>query len=160
MHSSLPLDPLHRKHAGHPLRWLIIAALALLGTLLLAHASDTKKNNFSGHYELADAKADRVFTLDVKQDHSHFDVSFSASMNDGSGAAPDASGEGHVDDGILTFKFTDSFNNEGTCTLTPTHDGRDGYHLSMAVDKVVDVGPIHFYGDVPLRKTSDKPQDQ
>ena len=35
-------------------------------------------------------------------------------MADGSGAAPDAEGAGEIEDGVLSFKFKDSFDNEGT----------------------------------------------
>ena len=113
--------------------------------------------NYSGHYELADAKAktNRTFSLEVKQTGDRAEVSFSAAMADGSGAAPDGTGKGHVEDGVLSFKFKDSFNNEGTCTL---ESKPDGFHLSMTVIKVVDPGPFHFYGTIPLKKTSEKPQ--
>lgn len=138
---------------GHFLRWLIIFALALLGGTLLAHASDAK-NSFAGEYVLADAKSDRSFQLDVKQVNSRADISFSAAMNDGSGAAPDGEGQGRVEDGVLSFKFKDSFDNEGTCTLKPANGG---YRLSMTIVKIADVSPMHFYGDVSLRKVSSKP---
>jgi len=126
---------------------------ALFGTLF-AHASSTM-TNYNGHYELADAKAGRTFSLEVKQTGSRADVSFSAAMADGSGAAPDGAGKGRVENGVLSFAFKDSFNNEGVCTLESRNDG---YHLSMTVTKVVDPGPFHFYGNVLLKKTSDKPQ--
>jgi len=134
------------------LRMAVIAA-ALFGTLS-GHASSTE-TNYNGHYELVDAKAARTFTLDVRQTGSRADVSFSAAMADGSGAAPDGTGKGRVEDGVLSFAFKDSFNNEGTCTLESRNDG---YHLSMTVTKVLDPGPLHFYGTVLLKKTSDKPQ--
>jgi len=155
MTPAFPSPPLHSRHAGNLLRWLLIAVLALLGTLLLAHGSDTK-SNFAGHYELAEAKADRSFTLDITQVNRRVDITFSAAMNDGSGAAPDGEGHGRVEDGVLSFTFKDSFNNEGTCKLSPTGSG---YRLNMTIDKVVDVGPVHFYGDMSLRKTSSKPGD-
>lgn len=139
---------------GRVLRMAIIAlALALFGTLF-SHATSPKPN-YSGHYELANAKADRMFSLDIKQTDSRVDVSFSAAMADGSGAAPDGAGKGRIEDGVLSFEFKDSFNNEGTCTLEP---GKGGYHLSITVIKVVDPSPFHFYGSVLLKKTSDKPQ--
>jgi len=135
------------------LRMAVLVAAALLGTLS-GRASSTG-TNYGGHYELTDAKAARTFTLDVRQTGSRADVSFSAAMADGSGAAPDGAGKGRVEDGVLSFAFTDSFNNEGTCTLESRNDG---YHLSMTVTKVVDPGPLHFYGNVLLKKTSHKPQ--
>jgi hypothetical protein len=136
---------------GPSLGWRILLVVALFGTLPSRAAStDT---NYNGHYELADAKADRTFSLVVKQTGSRADVSFTAAMADGSGAAPDGSGKGRVEDGVLSFAFKDSFNNEGACTL---QSKTDGYHLSMTVSKVVDPGPFHFYGNVLLRKISNK----
>jgi hypothetical protein len=128
--------------------------LAVFCGTLSAHAASTDIN-YNGHYELADAKAGRSFSLEVEQTRSRAEVSFSAAMADGVGAAPDGSGKGRVEDGVLSFNFKDSFNNQGTCTLEP---GKGGYHLCMTVLKVVDPGPFHFYGDVLLVKTSKKPQ--
>jgi hypothetical protein len=133
---------------------MVMIVAALFGTLSSGHASPTK-TNYNGHYELADAKAGRTFSLEVRQTGSRADVSFSAAMTDGSGAAPDGAGKGRVEDGVLSFAFKDSFNNEGACTLESRNDG---YHLSMTVIKVVDPGPFHFYGNVLLKKTSDKPR--
>jgi hypothetical protein len=118
-------------------------------------AASTTDPNYSGHYELKDAKAARTFLLDVKLDGSRANVSFSAEMADGSGAAPDGSGNGHVEDGVLTFKLKDSFNNECACTLTAKSDG---YHLGMTVIKAVEPSPLHFYGNMLLQKTSSHPQ--
>jgi hypothetical protein len=128
-----------------------MVAVALAGTLFV-HAESTG-TNYNGHYELADVKAARTFSLDVRQTGSRADVSFSAAMADGSGAAPDGEGKGRVEDGVLSFAFKDSFDNEGTCTLA---SGKNGYHLSMTVTKVVDPAPFHFYGNVLLKKTSSK----
>jgi hypothetical protein len=105
--------------------------------------------NYNGHYELADAKAGRSFSLDVKQTKHRAEVTFSAAMADGSGASPEGAGKGRVEDGVLSFKFKDSFNNEGTCTLQPA---KKGYQLSITVTKVVEPKPFHFYGNVLLKK--------
>ena len=134
-------------------RRMAVVVAALFGTLS-GHASSTE-TNYTGHYEMADAKAARTFSLDVKQTGSRADVAFSAAMADGSGAAPDGTGKGRVEDGVLSFAFKDSFNNEGTCTL---EFRKDGYHLSMTVTKVVEPSPFHFYGNILLRKISNKPQ--
>jgi hypothetical protein len=133
---------------------LAMVLSALFG-MVCSPAAVAVETNYSGHYELADAKAkaDRMFSLDVKQKGDRADVSFSAAMADGSGAAPDGTGKGHVEDGVLSFKFKDSFNNEGTCTL---ESKPDGFHLTMTVMKVVDPGPFHFYGNIPLKRTADK----
>lgn len=134
------------------LRMAVIVA-AIFGTLP-CHATSPNAN-YSGHYELTDVKAARTFSLDVKLNGSRAEVSFSAEMADGSGAAPDGSGKGKVEDGVLTFTVKDSFNNECACTLTSKSDG---YHLSMTVTKAVEPGPLHFYGNMLLQKTSLHPQ--
>jgi len=130
----------------------VILAFTLCGTLF-SQAAATKPD-YNGHYELADAKSDRTFSLEVRQTDSKFVVSFSAAMADGTGAAPDGSGNGRVEDGVLSFDFKDSFNNEGACKLESSNGA---YHLSMTVSKVVDPSPFHFYGSILLKKTSEKP---
>lgn len=132
----------------------ILLAFLVLGTGVAgARAADT--GSFTGHYEPAVARADSVFALDISQTGSQADVSFSASMSDGSGAAPDADGKGTVDAaGVLKFTFKDSFDNEGTGTLVRRPDG---YHLHLDVGKIVDPRPTRFYGDILLKKLSDKP---
>jgi len=135
-------------------------ALALCAFLLAAALSGAvsgqtppENTNYNGHYEMVDVKAGRKFSLDVKQAGSRAEVSFAAVMTDGSGAAPDGTGKGRVEDGVLSFAFKDNFSNEGTCTLELL---KDGYHLSMTVLKVADPAPFHFYGTFLLRKTPDK----
>jgi hypothetical protein len=103
---------------------------------------------------LVDAKAGRTFSLAVKQTGSRADVFISAEMADGSGAAPDGMGKGRVEDGVLSFTFKDSFKNEVAGTL---ESAENGYHLSLTVSKVVDPSPFHFYGNVLLKKVSDRP---
>jgi hypothetical protein len=134
------------------------AALLFLGILTLFLAlvgARAEAIDYTGHYELTNASADWVFAIDIAQTGSKADVSFSASMVDGSGAAPEGGGKGVVDKtGVLTFKFKDSFDNEGAGTLVL---GRDGYRLEMDVTTVVEPRPLRFYGDVLLKKTADKP---
>lgn len=110
---------------------------------------------FTGHYELADKKANHSFSLDITQTAAKADLSFSAAMADGSGAAPDGDGQGQMRSGVLTFTFKDSFENEGSGTLVKK---KDVYHLTINVTKVVEPRPLRFYGEVLLRKTADKPQ--
>jgi hypothetical protein len=129
-----------------------ILAVVMLFPAVLGRAA-AAETNFAGHYELADTKAGRAFTLDVKQTDARAEVSFSAAMEDGSGSAPDGSGKGRIEDGVLSFKFKDSFNNEGTCTLA---SGKGGYQLNIIVIKVVDPSPFHFYGNVLLKKTASR----
>ena len=111
--------------------------------------------NYTGHYELADAKADYSFSLDVTQTGSGVLLTFLAGMADGSGAAPDGGGEGKVDaNGALKFTFKDSFDNAGSGTLVLA---KDGYHLKLDPTTVADSRALRFYGDVLLKKTADKP---
>jgi hypothetical protein len=126
-------------------------AASFVATTLTAQASPPP--NYNGSYELAGKRTDRQFVLEVHQTGSRVKIDFSASMADGSGAAPDADGSGEIEDGVLSFKFKDSFDNEGTCKLQPSHGG---YQLDMVVTKVVDASPLHFYGTLLLKKTSDK----
>ena len=125
---------------------LVVPALFALSPL---HA-DSKEINFNGHYELAAAKSDRSFSLDVKQKDDRATISFSAAMADGSGSAPDATGKGEIEDGVLSFKFKDSYDNEGTGTLVLKNHA---YHLTLTVTKVVDFAPLHFYGGMLLKQT-------
>jgi hypothetical protein len=140
--------------AGIPTcRLILLSFLVLWAGVAGARAVDS--GSFTGHYEPAVAGADLVFALDISQTGSQADVSFSASMTDGSGAAPEAEGKGRVDAaGVLKFTFKDSFDNEGTGTLVQRPDG---YHLHLDVSKVVDPRPTRFYGDIVLKKLSDKP---
>jgi hypothetical protein len=118
-------------------------------------AAPLAKADFTGHYELADAKSDWSFSLDVTQAGTKADISFSAANNDGSGAAPDGDGKGDLDStGILKFKFTDSFGNAGNATLSAT---KGGYRLKMNVTTAVEPRALRFYGDVMLKKTANKP---
>jgi hypothetical protein len=136
---------------------LPLFALVLgLFTAMPAFAAPAPKPDFTGSYELAGKRTDRVFSLEIQMKGRRATVSFSTSMADGSGAAPDADGTGKVDDGVLNFKFKDSFNNEGTCKLHPLPNS-SLYQLEMTVTKVVDPSPLHFYSTLQLKKTSDKP---
>jgi hypothetical protein len=133
-------------------RTILVGFLVLGAGVAGALAAD--RGSFAGHYEPVVASADSVFALDILQTGSRADVSFSASMTDGSGAAPDADGKGTVDAaGVLKFTFKDSFDNEGTGTLVLR---ADGYHLHLDVTKIVDPRPTRFYGDILLKKLSDK----
>jgi hypothetical protein len=125
-------------------------------TTSLSAPTSLPSSSLSGHYELADEKADHTFSLDVTQTGSIADLSFSSAMTDGFGAAPDGDGHGKINaGGVLSFTFKDSFDNEGSGTFELK---KDGYHLHLDVTKVIEPRPLHFYGDVLLKKTSIKPQ--
>jgi hypothetical protein len=133
---------------------LLLALFSALPPPHLPAAGPTP--DFTGHYELADAKADRSFSLDVQQTGSQAEISFSAAMADGSGAAPDGDGKGQINPaGGLTFTFKDSFENEGSGTLEIT---KTGFLLKLNATKVAEPRPLRFYGDVLLTRTSKKPQ--
>ena len=70
--------------------------------------------------------------------------------------APDGDAKGKMDSSghLLTFTFKDSFDNKGSGTL---EFKKDGYHLKLTATKVVEPRPLRFYGEVLLKKTSDKP---
>jgi len=72
-------------------KWVWLPVFLLLAGGLGAQPAET---NYTGHYELADVRADQSFSLDVTQTGSRAAISFSASMADGSGAAPDGDGKG------------------------------------------------------------------
>jgi hypothetical protein len=138
------------------------AGLVLLLTGLFAavpaSAAPAPKPDFNGSYELVGNRTDRAFRLEVRVDGKRAKVSFSAFMADGSGAAPDAEGTGKLEDGALSFKFKDSFDNEGTCKLQLL-PASEVYQLEMVVTKVVEPSPLHFYGTLQLKKTSDRPKN-
>jgi hypothetical protein len=139
------------------LRERILLPLLLMATLVLAipaHAAPAP--SFNGNYELAGKRTDRVFSLEVKQSGKRATINFSASMADGSGAAPDADGSGKIEDGVLSFKFKDTFENEGTCKLQ-YQSSTNVYQLDMVVTKVVESRPLHFYGTLLLRKIPEQP---
>ena len=125
-------------------------AVFLLFTLgICACATDKPAIDFSGHYELAKSSK-AVFAADVQQKGTTAAVSFSASRQDGSGAAPDGDGKGRLNSrGELEFKFSDSFENTGTATLR-----RKGnvFRLSMKMTKVVEPRAVVFYGDHLLKR--------
>ena len=138
----------------------LIRAVSAAGVLVLvaeflattpAHAAPPP--SYNGSYELSGNRTDRQFSLEVRQSGARAKIDFSAAMTDGSGAAPDAEGQGEIEDGVLSFKFKDSFDNEGTCTLQPSHGG---YRLAMVVTKVVESSPLHFYGTLLLKKVSER----
>jgi len=136
----------------------IIVFFAGLMTAIPASAAPAIKPDFNGNYELAGKRTDRVFSLAVQLKGRRATITFSASMADGSGAAPDAEGTGKIEDGVLSFKFKDSFDNEGTCKLQLL-PGSGIYQLDMVVTKVVEPSPLHFYGTLQLTKISDHPMN-
>lgn len=106
--------------------------------------------DFSGRYERAgDSKS--VFILYVRQAGANADVEFSASKADGSGAAPDGTGTGRLNDkGELEFTFEDSFGNKGTGTLKKTGGS---LQLNLKATTVNEARAVKLYGVIALKKT-------
>jgi len=147
--------PMHR-HRFMQSRFIgVLIFVIFSGGLGIPAALGAETTHYTGHYETPASKTDWSFSLDITQTGSKATVSFSASMADGSGAAPDGDGEGKVDKaGALRFTFTDSFGNQGTGILVA---GKDGYHLEMNVSKTVEPRALLFYQDILLVKKADKP---
>jgi hypothetical protein len=142
--------------AGRLMMCRMTAVVLLLGLAAPALRAAADNADFTGHYELAGDNAEQSFSLDVTQTGSQAVISFSAAMADGSGAAPDGDGKGAVDkSGALVFTFKDSFENEGTGTLTAK---KNGYRLTLTMTKVAEPRALRFYGDMLLHKTSNKVQ--
>ncbi len=134
---------------------LYLGLVVFLSGLIVAspvQAAPAPKTNFTGSYELLGKRTDRVFSMAVQLNGRRAKINFSASMADGTGAAPDAEGTGKIQDGVLNFKFKDSFDNEGTCKLQFLPSS-ESYQLDMVVTKVVEPSPLHFYGTLQLKKT-------
>jgi len=86
---------------------------------LASNAADS--SGWAGQY--ADKKflgGRAVFQLTIEQSGNAMQVSFDAAWVDGHGAAPEAEGPATVSGSTLTFKFTDTFENSGTGTITRT----------------------------------------
>lgn len=133
-----------------PILFVIFAALLPV----LAHASNAALN-YNGHYELVDNHVNRVFTLDLSQSGSSVHGTFCAADPGDPAAKPTGEGKGRVNGhGVLEFTFKDSFANEGTATLEPAGNG---YRFEMRITKFVDPAPLHYYGALTLKKTSDSP---
>ncbi len=133
-------------------RHLLFVVLA--GLLpVLARAGDGPAN-YTGHYELADNHPGRTFTMDLSQTGSRVHVIFCASAVGDPEAKPVGEGKGRVNhDGVLEFTFKDNFANEGSATFSPPQNGN--YQVEIRVTKFIDPSPLHFYGVLTVKKTSD-----
>ena len=101
--------------------------------------------NFSGEY--ADKNflnGQAVFQMSLQQSGDTVSVWFSASYNDGHGAAPEADGTGKVTDkGTVQFKFKDSSKNAGTGRIARAGEG---IIVSFKTKHVSDSSCLEFYG--------------
>jgi hypothetical protein len=122
---------------------------------LFAPAFAAPAPDFTGHYELTKS-GPKAFALDVTQKDGKAQINFSAAHEDGSGAAPDADGQGRINaHGELAFTFSDSFGSTGSAVLLRT---RSGYRLTMKMDKVEEPRALIHCGILLLKRTSTKPQ--
>ena len=120
---------------------------------LASNAADS--SGWAGQY--ADKKflgGRAVFQLTIEQSGNAMQVSFDAAWVDGHGAAPEAEGPATVSGSTLTFKFTDTFENSGTGTITRTGDG---IIVSINPTHVVDPRCLAFYGkNMRLKRVAKK----
>jgi hypothetical protein len=132
---------------------LLLFVLFAAALPTVAHASDAKKINYTGHYEAADKHPGRVFRLDLAQKGSRVHATFFACDLANGGPKPTGEGDGRVnDEGILKFKFKDNLADEGTATFEPA--GKT-YRFELRVTKFTDPGALHFYGVISMKKTGD-----
>ena len=114
--------------------------------------------NFSGRY--ADEKfldGQAVFQMSLQQSGDTVSVWFSASYNDGHGAAPEADGIGKVTDkGTVQFKFKDSSKNAGTGRIARVGES---VIVSFKTKHVSDSSCLEFYGQKMRLKRVGKSSD-
>ena len=109
--------------------------------------------DFTGHYErTGDPK--NIFILIVRHTGGSAEMEFSAGRADGSGAAPDGSGKGKLNEtGELEFTFDDSFGNKGTAVFKKA--GAD-FQLTIKAETVADSRVVKLYGVIALKRTADR----
>ena len=145
----------------------LLTLLALTAALALPVAAAPKKPatkpaaekappaapDFTGRYERAgDAKS--VFILHVRQTGDSAEIEFSASKADGTGAAPDGTGSGSLNEkNELAFTFEDSLGNKGTAVLVKI---KGSFQLTMKPETVTDPRAVKFYGVIALQRTVDR----
>ena len=146
----------------------LLTLLALTAALVLPAAAAPKKPakpavekpaeekvapDFTGHYErTGDAKS--IFILIVRHTGASAEMEFSAGRADGTGAAPDGSGKGNLNEkGELEFTFDDSFGNKGTAILKKVGAG---FQITVKAETVADPRAAKLYGVIALKRTADR----
>ena len=146
----------------------LLTLLALTAALVLPAAAAPKKPakpavekpaeekvapDFTGHYErTGDAK--RIFILIVRHTGASAEMEFSAGRADGTGAAPDGSGKGNLNDkGELEFTFDDSFGNKGTAVFKKAGAA---FQFIIKPETVADPRAVKLYGTMTLKRTADR----
>ncbi len=126
----------------------ILPLLALFVLLRPAYASSDLSGTYSGEHAVN--KDTLLCELTITAEGKGYTISGSYALESGRGATPDFEGFGKVNDqGVLTATFTDSFENSGTATITPTDDG---VTISIRVTDVKDPRCIPLYKDFTLKK--------
>ncbi|MBN8708793.1 MAG: hypothetical protein BGO12_12600 [Verrucomicrobia bacterium 61-8] len=126
----------------------ILPLLALFVLLCPAYADSDLSGTYSGEHAVN--KDTLLCELIITAKGKGYDISGSYALESGRGATPDFEGTGKVNDqGVLVATFTDSFENSGTATITPTDDG---VTISIRVTDVKDPRCIPLYKDFTLKK--------
>ena len=109
--------------------------------------------DFTGHYERSgDAK--NVFILIIRHTGASAEMEFSAGRADGTGAAPDGSGKGNLNEkNELEFTFDDSFGNKGTAVFKKVGAA---FQLTVKPETVADPRAVKLYGTMTLKRTADR----
>jgi hypothetical protein len=146
------LNSLNMKRRTICLR-LILTGIFLVLVCLASNAADS--SGWTGQYTDKKFLGGRaVFQLTIEQSGSAMQVSFDAAWADGHGAAPEAEGPATVSGNILTFKFTDTFSNSGTGTITRNGDD---IVVSLNPTRVADPRCLAFYGkNMRLKRVAKK----
>ena len=146
----------------------LITLLALAAAIVLPAAAAPKKPakpapekpaeekvapDFTGRYErTGDPKS--VLILHVRHTGDSAEMEFSAGRADGSGAAPDGTGKGRLNDkGELEFTFDDSLGNKGTAVFKKAGAA---YQLTIKAETVADARAAKLYGVIALKRTVDR----
>ncbi|MEY2562598.1 MAG: hypothetical protein QOH88_791 [Verrucomicrobiota bacterium] len=134
-------------------RRISLTALFMLATCLAAYAADSA--NWTGEYTDKNfLGGSAVFQLGIAQSGGGWQVTFDAAHKDAHGAAPEAEGPGKISGNTLEFKWTDTFSNSGTGTITRAGDD---IVVSLKPTKVVEPRCLVFYKqNMRLKRASKK----
>jgi hypothetical protein len=126
----------------------ILPLLALFVFIAPAFAGSDLSGTYSGEHAVN--KDTLLCELTITAKGKGYAISGSYALESGRGATPDFEGTGKVNDqGVLVATFTDSFENTGTATITPTDEG---VTISIRVTEVKDPRCIPLYKDFSLKK--------
>ena len=131
------------------------AVIFFLALFCVVSEAAEPRGGWAGEYRAANFLGGRaVFQLTIEQSGSAMQVSFDAAWVDGHGAAPEAEGPATVSGNTITFKFTDTFENSGTGTIT-----RSGNDIIVSINPthVAEARCLAFYGkNMRLKRVAKK----